>query len=1279
MESIRRPRRPRFIARALRRAFGLARPDQPILAGMPAMAAEQDVPVREMPQRLEPVFEPVGKPGYEPPADAGSSGMEPPPQPQPGRRWRRAKRALLALLLIAVAAASGLAVYESRTSTLQARFFAGLAKKISYRVQPGPSDAIRFPSSSPYDERLGYSNLANYLAKLKTRDYVVASQARMSPKMLELAGHGIFATYLEKTRAGLDILDHSGEPLFSARFPERLYDNFEAAPSLLVQSLLFIENRELLDTTYPKRNPAVEWDRFSKAVFDKTLHSVGLGSGSRVAGGSTLATQIEKYRHSPEGRTASTSDKLRQMVSATLRAYEGGEDTSAARRRIVLEYLNTVPLSAKLGYGEVNGLGDGMWVWYGRDFASLNKILATNTVTPEYALVYKEALSLMIAQRRPAYYLGAGEKDLETLTNTHLRVLAQAGVISPALRDAATAVTLHPALGSGVAPPPANTFVTRKAANAVRNHLANLLGDSRLYNLDRLDLSVVTTLDSDAQKAVTAALRKLTDAESAAAAGLTGKGMLGNGDPAKVVYSFTLMERGDKVNYLRVQTDNYDQPLDINEGAKLDLGSTAKLRTLVSYLDIIDQLHRRYEPMPKSELGKQAIDPKDRLSQWAADYFMALPAGADRGLPPMLHAAMERQYSGNPGEAFFTGGGVHTFGNFSKLDDSRILTVQQGLQNSTNLLFVRLMRDVVRYYMFQLPGSSAQLLADADDPRRAEYLARFADREGKDFLARFWNKYRVMAPAEVEPALMQGVRIRASKLAAVHRTIHPQASLAEFSKFLHAYLPADSEVDEERIAKMYDQYAPANMSLADRGYVASVHPLELWLVGYLHTHPKAGWDEVTKASVKERQEVYSWLFKTHRKHAQDKRIAGLIEVEAFLKIHAQWKKMGYPFDSLVPSYATTLGASADRPIALAELMGIIVNGGVRKPTQRIDSLHFAKDTPYETLVKRGDAVKGEQVLNPAVARAVADAIKGVAQEGTAKRVKTAFVKADGSVISMGGKTGTGDQRFDVYGAGHRLIESRYVNRSATFVFNIGERFFGSMTAYVHGPQSANYDFTSALPVQLLVTLAPSLMPMVEKQDTVTIPGLHVERAGMAAPGGPADAVATDKEQVTGDDAASAAETVPEEVAPAATVAKPAVNSAANMAANTAGPAPAKPAAKAADEPAHPKPAAKPAARNAAEAPAHPKPAKPAEGAPRAKAGTEAAHPAKPAGEGAHHAKAATPAAHPKAATPAAHPKAGAADGVHPKPAAPRKPAAESEDKPKRAPRPKQDVVEEVLH
>jgi len=1040
----------------------------PVLA---AAAAEPDVPLYESYPHLSLVTD-TGK--EELPEDTN----EPESEGEPPKGSGRARRILFGLVLVMVAAGSAYAVYETRTSTLQAKIFAGMMKDVSYRMEQGPSDAIRFPADSPYDARLGYSHLPAFLGKLHTRDYVVDAQARMSPKMLELADYGLFASYREKNRAGLEILDCRSQPLFGSRFPERQYERFDEAPQLLVQSLLFIENRELLDPAYPKRNPAIEWDRFSKAVFDKTLHSVGIGGGSRVAGGSTLATQIEKYRHSPEGRTASLQDKMIQMASATLRAYHDGEDTTGARRQIVLDYLNTVPLSAKVGYGEVNGIGDGMWVWYGRDFAKLSAALKGDMADPDAVLAYKEALSLMIAQRRPAYYLGAGKEDLETLTNSHLRVLAQAGVITPQLRDAALALKLKPALGSGVAPPEPNAFVSRKASNAVRNHLGYLLGEPRLYNLDRLDLSVVSTLDAEAQQAVTAALRQLTSAEAAEAAGLTGKGLLGNGDPAQVVYSFTLMERGENVNYLRVQTDNYDQPLDINEQAKLDLGSTAKLRTLVTYLDIVDQLHRRYEAMDPKALRETRIDPKDRMSQWAVDYFLALPANGDRGLKPMLAAAMERKYSANPGEGFFTGGGLHYFGNFSKLDNSKIMTVQEALQQSTNLVFVRMMRDIVRYYMFQLPGSSAQLLADASDPRRAQYLARFADNEGKVFLAKFWNKYKGKTPDEAEALLFTGVRPLASKLAAAHRTIAPNATLQQFGAFINDTLPSN-EVDQERIEKMYEQYAPQNMSLADRGYVASVHPLELWLVGYLRTHPKAGWSEVVGASTRERQEVYAWLFKTSRKNAQDKRIAGLIEVEAFLKIHAQWKKMGYPFDSLVPSYATTLGASADRPAALAELMGIIINGGVRKPVERIDSLHFAKNTPYETRVVRAPKVEHEVVLAPEVARAVADAIRGVVSNGTAKRVKTAFATHDGSVIALGGKTGTGDQRFDVYARGGRLIESRYVNRSATFVFNIGERFFGSMTAYVHGPQSEHYDFTSALPVQLLVTLAPSLMPMID--------------------------------------------------------------------------------------------------------------------------------------------------------------------------------------------------------
>ena len=56
------------------------------------------------------------------------------------------RRTLLVLLLLAAAGGAAFAVYESRTSAFEARFFADLTKKLTYRVGKGPSDAIRFRS-----------------------------------------------------------------------------------------------------------------------------------------------------------------------------------------------------------------------------------------------------------------------------------------------------------------------------------------------------------------------------------------------------------------------------------------------------------------------------------------------------------------------------------------------------------------------------------------------------------------------------------------------------------------------------------------------------------------------------------------------------------------------------------------------------------------------------------------------------------------------------------------------------------------------------------------------------------------------------------------------------------------------------------------------------------------------------------------------------------------------------------------------------------------------------
>jgi nucleoside-diphosphate-sugar epimerase len=42
-----------------------------------------------------------------------------------------------------------------------------------------------------------------------------------------------------------------------------------------------------------------------------------------------------------------------------------------------------------------------------------------------------------------------------------------------------------------------------------------------------------------------------------------------------------------------------------------------------------------------------------------------------------------------------------------------------------------------------------------------------------------------------------------------------------------------------------------------------------------------------------------------------------------------------------------------------------------------------------------------------------------------------------------------------------------MNRTATFAFIVGDRYFGVVTAFVAGPEASQYKFTSALPVDIL--------------------------------------------------------------------------------------------------------------------------------------------------------------------------------------------------------------------
>jgi len=159
-------------------------------------------------------------------------------------------------------------------------------------------------------------------------------------------------------------------------------------------------------------------------------------------------------------------------------------------------------------------------------------------------------------------------------------------------------------------------------------------------------------------------------------------------------------------------------------------------------------------------------------------------------------------------------------------------------------------------------------------------------------------------------------------------------------------------------------------------------------------------------------------------------------------------------------------------------MGIVLNDGVRMPTARLEELHFAESTPYETILRRSSA-DGQRVLSFEVARTVRGALTDVVENGTARRVRSAFTAADGSPLPIGGKTGTGDNRLQVFGAGGRVLESRPLNRTSAFVFFVGDRFYGVITAYVEGRDADRYAFTSSLPVQVLRQLVPALTPLIE--------------------------------------------------------------------------------------------------------------------------------------------------------------------------------------------------------
>ncbi len=986
--------------------------------------------------------------------------------PSASVRSHRTQRVVRHLALLTGIVGGALFVYELETSALQSRIFASYVDRLSYRLEPGPSEQIAFPSDGPLDERRGYSRIPSIVQNMAQRGYTISAQVRMSPQMQRLVLSDIAPPYQEPSAVGLVIRGASGESLFDARRRERSFFDYDDIPDLIVDTLLFIENRELLAGSDPRSNPTLEWDRMAKA----SLLYVGskMGLPVSVEGGSTLGTQLEKFRHSPQGKTSSPNEKVRQITSASLKAYQYGLDTTQRRREIIVEYLNSMPLAAVPRFGEVNGIGEGLTAWFGlRLDDTIKKLNSSETPIELRAESYAHVLALLTSLPAPTTFLNRNREALRARMLAYLSLMEKEGIVDSDFAQAVRETPLHFVVRAPSRP--VRNFVDRKATTAARAELSRLTGVGTHYELDHLHLEAESSIDVELQASALESLRNFADKNFVATHGLNGKYLLEHADPTKVVYGLLLYERGVDGNLVRVQVDTLDQPFDLNRGAKIELGSTAKLRTMAHYLDIVSMLYKDLVSLDSATLRIRSHAARDPLTAWVADVLSRQPEIELKGL---LDQSLERRYSANTGEAFFTGGGLRYFSNFDRFDKSAKPTLRSALHHSINLVFVRLMRDIVQFHEARLPYDSQLVLEDLHDPVRLRMLNKIAETESRNALARTFRSYSGKDAEEIIQTILRDEKRpekRLRKLTILYYAWTPEPSSVTLAVWLNRWF---GPTDTGEVTRMIRAYGNPELNLSDYAYLASRRTLELWCAGQFLRNPTLTWDELLQNSA-EAQEISSrWLFKERNFRPQNRRLRVIIEEDAFARMTPYWQRLGFPFETLVPSFATALGSSGDRPAALAKLLGIIVNDGFDLPFINVTQMRLAGDTPYETILRPASG-QGVPILDPAAAEALREAMTGVVRHGTARAVDGVF-KDPGGPVAVGGKTGTGDNRRQTFNRWGVLRTSNAVNRTASFVFFIGDRFFGVVTAFVPGAEAEGYRFTSKLPVTILRLLAPSI-------------------------------------------------------------------------------------------------------------------------------------------------------------------------------------------------------------
>ncbi len=970
------------------------------------------------------------------------------------------------------------------------RYMTAQVEKVAQlESKPGKPEAWDIPiPDSPRWKRDGMTYYPQLFNVLNNAGFQVDRETHLvlTPQAKKLFDMGIipFNHYQGKAFSGLKIIDRHSELTYQYKHPNQFKD-FENISPFILKALLVWENDKLRHMVFNEEqddvelNYLIEGPRIIKSVSEYVQYKI-TGEGS-YSGGSTLMTTLEKITNTPGGRTKSVNDKINQMIGAGLHLYgdntesvDRGNGKKAGVQKALVDFLNTVPMAGgpKSHSGELFGFGASYYAWFGYTIDELNQQLKSkNSVIRSQA--YKNICSLIVSIRRPSELLRSPDV-IDKQANLLLSRLNKKKLLNSALYVKSRA--MKPAWNPQRNSRDKLDYALHRESSSARNQYTQFIRQAvakksgsaeakkiNLQTVDAMPVSIEMTTDAQLEKNIRSVLDEMYTEFAQQSPFVQGrqKGLLHSlslDELKNIQYGVVVLEIDENRQWkLLANTDTQSNVVyNPAKQGRFQWGSTAKLRVLVNYLMIIhdEALTLQSAIVELDDKEAKKLFNKYRKSsvtikQLLASYIKKYP---DASMEQVLNWAMSRRISANPDSKFLTGESWHEFHNYQKSDDRKNPNLWQMTTQSINLSFVRLMRDVVDYYIDQSGFDKVAILTNKKNPTRNKILNEAIEKEEQDYLDGLNYFIERVQDSFLEELASGEKQISNKEIITRSREIIKEMSL-------------DDKQSYNKGQKKYQRLAS--------WFKRITHYEKKWLLARVRLQHDVHSNLVKDDEKRIIKQTSQWL-KTNQFWMKNTLYTHM-ERKAFSQgVTPAWKKLGYPFN-VSPSYAVVLGSSGDTPMSLVELAGTLLNNGVHeKNISAIERIILAPDSEFETPFKIEHQY--ERIIPKTVSIVARKAMAGVLQKGTA--IFASRHPLMEYVESVGAKTGTGDNR-------HNKIA---VNRSAAVlsIFDTGEgksKYAICITMSVVKGNIERYTFTSKVPVRILSRIADHLSPIIANKST----------------------------------------------------------------------------------------------------------------------------------------------------------------------------------------------------